>query len=168
MFPSGEGGMAFLQYAYQDQDRNWSGTSPSARRRTNDDKEIQTHFLTFGRSIYVQSELGCPSGTPLRFSLFQGQGRRGRTWYPETGASLATFESRGIYTGLFADMSAGLTLGLKLPTGDYTFDSDVVDRDSRAWHRQHRPPAGWLLSAQLDWPGPSGVVCAMGTGCAHG
>jgi hypothetical protein len=47
MFPSGEGAMTFLQYAYQDQNRNWNGTS-QAPAANNDDKEIQTHFVTFG------------------------------------------------------------------------------------------------------------------------
>jgi hypothetical protein len=36
----------------------------------------------------------------------------------------------GIFTGLFEDMSAGLTLGVKLPTGDFRYDPDIVDRDS--------------------------------------
>jgi hypothetical protein len=37
----------------------------------------------------------------------------------------------GIYTGFFPDMSAGVTFGMKLPTGSHTFDSDVVDRDTQ-------------------------------------
>ena len=47
MFPNGQGGMAFLQYDYQDQNRNWSGTS-QAPGANNDDKEIETHFATLG------------------------------------------------------------------------------------------------------------------------
>lgn len=42
-----------------------------------------------------------------------------------------TFRIEGIYTGFFADLSAGLTLGLKLPTGSYSRFSDVVDRDTQ-------------------------------------
>ena len=37
----------------------------------------------------------------------------------------------GLYTGFFADMSAGATFGVKLPTGSYTFAPEVVDRDSQ-------------------------------------
>jgi len=45
MFPSGQGGMAFLQYDYQDQNHNWSGTS-QAPAANNDDKEIRTDVVT--------------------------------------------------------------------------------------------------------------------------
>ena len=57
MFPGGAGGMVFLQYDYQDQNRNWNGTS-QAPAANNDDKEIETDFITFGPAIHVQSELG--------------------------------------------------------------------------------------------------------------
>src|SRR5580700_2756658 len=43
MFPEGSGGMAFLDYDFQDQNQNWSGTS-SAPAANNGDKEIETHF----------------------------------------------------------------------------------------------------------------------------
>ena len=38
----------------------------------------------------------------------------------------------GIYTGFFADQSAGVSFGLKLPTGDWTHENAFgdVDRDS--------------------------------------
>ena len=47
MFPEGPGGMAFVEYDYQDQNRNWSGDSKAAAAN-NDDKEIRTHFVTAG------------------------------------------------------------------------------------------------------------------------
>ena len=56
MFPSDQGGMVFLQYGYQDQNRNWSGTS-QAPVDNNDDKEIQTHFVTFGLQ-YMFNQIG--------------------------------------------------------------------------------------------------------------
>ena len=128
MFPTGEGGMAFLQYSYQDQDRNWSGTS-QAPAAANDDKEIRTHFLTLGVQYMFNRSWGVEAELPWDFRYFKTKDDAGnlvsRNW-----SQLGDIRVRGIYTGLFADMSAGLTLGLKLPTGDYTFDSDVVDRDS--------------------------------------
>ncbi len=47
MFPEGAGGTAFLQFDYQDQNHNWSGTS-QAPDANNDDKEIKTYFTTLG------------------------------------------------------------------------------------------------------------------------
>src|ERR1035438_1216751 len=47
MLPKGQGGMAFVQYAYQDQNRNWNGTS-LAPAANNDDKQIATDFVMFG------------------------------------------------------------------------------------------------------------------------
>jgi hypothetical protein len=44
---------------------------------------------------------------------------------------LGDIRVQGIYTGFFADQSAGVTFGLKLPTGSYTFDPDIVDRDTQ-------------------------------------
>jgi len=46
-------------------------------------------------------------------------------------SQLGDIRLEGIYTGFFADQSAGLTFGLKLPTGSHTFDPDIVDRDTR-------------------------------------
>jgi hypothetical protein len=128
MFPSGEGGMAYLQYSYQDQDRNWSGTS-QAPPADNDDKEIRTHFVTLGLQYMFSRSWGVEAEFPWDFRYFKTTDDAGnivsRNW-----SQLGDIRIRGIYTGLFEDMSAGLTFGLKLPTGDYTFDSDVVDRDS--------------------------------------
>ena len=36
-----------------------------------------------------------------------------------------------LYTGFSPDLSAGVNFGVKLPTGDYSFDSKVVDRDTQ-------------------------------------
>jgi hypothetical protein len=44
---------------------------------------------------------------------------------------LGDIRIEGIYTGFMADLSAGMTFGLKLPTGDFKFDSDIVDRDTQ-------------------------------------
>ena len=49
--------MALLQYDYQDQNRNWSGTS-QAPAANNGDKEIETHFITAGLQYMFNAELG--------------------------------------------------------------------------------------------------------------
>ena len=57
MFPNGQGGMAFLQYDYQDQNRNWSGSS-QAPAANNDDQEIRSDFVTVGLQYMFNSSWG--------------------------------------------------------------------------------------------------------------
>ena len=129
MFPSGQGGMAFLQYAYQDQNRNWSGTS-QAPAANNDDKEIQTDFVTFGLQYMFNSNWGIQAEVPYDFRYFKTTDDAGnvvsRNW-----SQLGDARIEGIYTGFSPDMSAGITFGVKLPTGSHAFDPDVVDRDTQ-------------------------------------
>jgi hypothetical protein len=129
MFPNGQGGMAFLQYDYQDQNRNWSGTS-EAPAANNSDKEIETHFVTAGLQYMFNDRWGAQLEIPYDFRTFKTDIGGGnvvtRNW-----SQLGDIRLEGIYTGFFADLSAGVTFGLKLPTGDYSFDSDIVDRDTQ-------------------------------------
>jgi len=64
MFPKELGAMAFLSYDYQDQDRNWSGTS-QAPAADNDDKDLQTQFLTFGLQYMFSPSWGGPARSAL-------------------------------------------------------------------------------------------------------
>ena len=80
--------------------------------------------------------------------------------------SLGDMRIRGIYTGFSEDLSAGVTFGLKLPTGNYTFDPDIVDRDTQigtgstdillgGFYRSHLTRNGdwsWFAQGQLDIP----------------
>src|ERR1700690_3509062 len=63
MFPTGQGGMAYLQYDYQDQNRNWNGTS-QAPAANNDDKEIQTQFVTLGLQYMFNRNWGIKAEVP--------------------------------------------------------------------------------------------------------
>src|SRR5476651_1381583 len=132
MFPTlGDNGMVFLQYDYQDQNRNWNGTS-TAPAANNDDKEIATHFTTLGFQYMFNSSWGAQVEVPFdvrHFKTDNGTGTGGtisRNWQ-----QLGDIRLEGIYTGFFADQSAGVTFGVKLPTGNFNFDPDVVDRDTQ-------------------------------------
>jgi len=129
MFPGGPGGMAFLEYDYQDQNRNWNGTS-QAPAANNDDKEIQTHFVTFGLQYMFNWSWGIQAEMPYDFRYFKTKDDAGdivsRNWSQPGDARI-----EGIYTGFFPDMSAGITFGVKLPTGSHTFAPEVVDRDTQ-------------------------------------
>ncbi len=78
----------------------------------------------FNRTWGVQAEV------PYDFRYFKTKDEAGnivsRNW-----SQLGDVRLEGIYTGFFADMSAGAILGVKLPTGSYSFDSEVVDRDTQ-------------------------------------
>ncbi|HEY5233138.1 MAG TPA: hypothetical protein VIK35_06370 [Verrucomicrobiae bacterium] len=130
MFPTpGNNGMAFLQYDYQDQNRNWSG-SATAPAGNNDDKEITTHFTTLGVQYMFNSSWGTQIEVPYDFRSFKtdigGDDIVTRNW-----SQLGDIRLEGIYTGFFADRSAGVTFGVKLPTGDFKHDPDIVDRDTQ-------------------------------------
>jgi len=132
MFPSGEGGMAFLQYAYQDQNRNWSGTS-QAPAANNGDKEIQTDFVTFGLQYMFNRSWSLKVEVPYDYRSFQTTSAApGSPITTINWGALGDIRLEGIYTGFFEDLSAGVTFGVKLPTGDWTFNNAYgdVDRDS--------------------------------------
>ena len=164
MFPGGPGGMAFLQYDYQNQNRNWSGTS-QAPAANNSDKKIETDFITLGLQYMFNDQWGAQLEVPYDFRLFQtdlgGGDIASRSW-----SQLGDLRLEGIYTGFFADSSAGVTFGLKLPTGSYTHESDVVDRDTQigsgstdlllgGFYRGNITPDDkwdWFAQALLDVP----------------
>ena len=129
MFPQGEGGMAWLQYDYQDQNHNWNGTS-QAPDANNSDKKIETYFTSLGFQYMFNSSWGVQAELPYDFRTFKSDVGGGdivtKNWN-----QLGDIRLEGIYTGFFADQSAGVTFGLKLPTGSHTFDPDVVDRDTQ-------------------------------------
>ena len=121
--------MAFLQYDYQDQNQNWSGTS-TAPAANNGDKEIETDFATLGLQYMFNQKWGAQLEVPFDYRSFKTDLGGGdivtRNW-----SQLGDIRLEGIYTGFFADQSVGVTFGVKLPTGDFSHDPDVVDRDSQ-------------------------------------
>jgi hypothetical protein len=135
MFPNGQGGMAWLQYDYQDQNRNWSGTS-QAPAANNSDKEILTDFTTFGLQYMFNQSWGVQLEVPYDYRSFKtvtaNPNVPPNTVTTINWSALGDIRLEGLYTGFFADESAGVTYGLKLPTGDWTHENawGDVDRDS--------------------------------------
>ena len=129
MLPNGQGGMAWLQYDYQNQSRNWSGTS-MADAANNDDKEIETHFVTAGFQYMFNDKWGAQLEVPFDSRRFKADDGTGNI-VTHNWSQFGDIRVEGIYTGFFADLSAGVTFGLKLPTGSYTEDPDFVDRDTQ-------------------------------------
>jgi hypothetical protein len=135
MFPNGAGGMAYLQYDFQDQDRNWSGTS-QAPASNNGDKQIETDFFTAGLQYMFNRSWGVQLEVPYDYRTFKtvtsNPNVPNNTITTINWGALGDIRVEGIYTGFFADLSAGVTFGLKLPTGDWTYNNAYgdVDRDS--------------------------------------
>jgi hypothetical protein len=128
MFPQDEGGTAYFGYAYQDQNRNWSGAS-QASAANNDDKEIRTDFFNVGVQYMFNSSWGAQLQVPFAYRYFKTEDA-GNT-VSTTWGSLGDIRVEGIYTGFSPDLSTGVTFGLKLPTGNDNYNPSVVDRDTQ-------------------------------------
>ena len=165
MFPEGAGGMFFIDYDYQDQNRNWSGDS-RAPAQNNSDKEIRTHFVTAGLQYLFNRDWGIQVEVPYENRYFKtgdGNDITSLNW-----GDLGDIRVQGIYTGFSEDLSTGITFGLKLPTGNYTYNDAAgdVDRDTEigtgstdlllgAFHRGKLTRDNkwtWFAQAQLDLP----------------
>ncbi|MDE3098692.1 MAG: hypothetical protein KGJ88_04405 [Verrucomicrobiota bacterium] len=148
MLPTGSGGMAFLQYDYQDQNRNWNGYS-KASSADNGDKDIETHFMSLGAQYMYNAKWGAQLEVPYDYRHFTGTDGSGNIATHDWGG-LGDIRIEGIYTGFFPDMSAGVTFGLKLPTGSYTEDPDLVDRDTQIGTGSTEVLLGGFYRGSLD------------------
>jgi len=164
MLPQSPGGMLFAEYDFQDQTVNWSGAS-QAPAANNGDKEIRTDFTTLGLQYMFNRSWGLQAELPYDVRYYRGSGGA-TTW-----GSFGDMRLEGIYTGFSQDMSAGVTLGLKLPTGNFTYDdatpASLLDRDTElgtgstdlllgGFYRHTlnsvTPGLFWFAQAKLDLP----------------
>lgn len=163
MFPNHPGAMIYVDYDFQDQNQNWNGSS-MAPTSHNDDREIKTDFTDLGLQYLFNASWGVQVEVPYDF----------RTFSKKVGGKIVTDDwnqfgdvrIEGLYTGFSPDLSAGVNLGVKLPTGDFKFDPNVVDRDTQlgtgstdiligGFYRHHvnlRAKLFWFGQTELDWP----------------
>ena len=163
MFPTGEGGTAYFGYAYQDQSRNWNGTS-QAPAADNEDKQIRTDFFDVGIQYLFNRSWGAQLQVPFAYRYFKVEDA-GKNLSTSWG-SLGDLRVEGIYTGFSSDLSSGVTFGLKLPTGNDNYNPAVVDRDTQigsgstdillgGFHRNSFTQDmkwDWFTQLQLDVP----------------
>ena len=163
MFPNHPGAMIYVDYDFQDQNQNWNGTS-TAPASHNDDREIKTHFTSVGLQYLFNSDWGVQLEVPYDFRSFTK--KDGGKKITDDWSQFGDVRLKGLYTGFSPDLSAGVSLGVKLPTGDYTFDSKVVDRDTQlgtgstdvligGFYRHHinlRARLFWFAQTELDLP----------------
>jgi hypothetical protein len=164
MFPSDEGGMAFVNYAFQDQNQNWSNNS-KASAANNGDKQIETDFITPGVQYMFNRSWGMQVEIPFAYRYFKTLNDANQVVSTRWG-SLGDIRLEGIYTGFSDDLSTGVNFGLKLPTGNDNYNPAFVDRDSQigtgstdillgGFHRGTLSESwrlDWFSQAQLDIP----------------
>ena len=132
MIPTDSGIMSFVDYDYQDQNRNWSGTS-EAPAADNGDKDIRTSWYTPGVQDMFDRSWGIRLELPYEDRHFVTTGgATGNDIVALNFSGIGDIRIEGIYTGFSPDLSKGLLFGVKLPTGSYTANDayDDVDRDS--------------------------------------
>ena len=160
MLPTHSGGMAWLEYDFMNQNKNWHGTS-SAPRADNDDKDIRSNFFVAGAQYMWSRAWGAEIQVPYterHFTTDTGGGDIERFNH----STLGDIHVEGIYSGFSSDMSSGITFGLKLPTGDYTasnFDRDTqigsgsTDLLLGGYHMGNLAgPVDWFANIQWDQP----------------
>jgi hypothetical protein len=125
MLPQGPGGVLYVMYDYMDQNMNWSNGHP-APAADNGDSDIRTDFTTLGLQYMFDRNWGFQVELPYDWRHYQAYHGGATTW-----SAFGDLRVDGIYTGFFPDMSAGVTFGLKLPTGDDGHDiTSILDRDT--------------------------------------
>jgi len=159
------GGRVFFEFWSGDQTENYVGSS-RVSSALNTDKEINTQWYNVGFEYMFNRQWG----VMLRIPVVN------RTLTTETDADfpgeIQSFNSRdigdieimGIYTGFFQDMSTGLEVGVKIPSG--TYNAPGIDRDTQigsgstdlmlgAFHRgMLTGDNAWQYFGQVMWRQP--------------
>ncbi len=128
LIPSGTGGQVWFQYEYMDQYINFHATQP-ASAFYNNDKYIRTNFMEAGVQYMFNRDWGVMLEVPYWSRDYKGAydgDNAGIRWYQND--SFGDIRIQGMYTGLSEDMSTGLLMGGKVPSGDWTYPN--YDRDT--------------------------------------
>jgi hypothetical protein len=120
------GGIAFLEYDFMDQNRNWNGSS-TAPAANNPDKDLRTSFFTAGAEYMFNDGWGVMAEVPYWQRHFTTTEANGDIDSFDHGA-LGDIRLEGVYSGFSSDMSTGVVFGVKLPTGDSSYPG--FDRDT--------------------------------------
>ena len=114
----------WFRYSYMDQSQNWEGSS-KAPASDNSDVRIGTSFYTFGGNVMIDRSWSVMVELPVYSRQFTSTddgsvaGPAG-SLYTANLTDLGDMTLSAIYTGLSEDRSTGLSLGVKMPTGNYT------------------------------------------------
>jgi len=129
MFPSGAGGLLHVDYAYQNQNTNWSGSS-KASPDANNDKKIETQFIMLGVQYMFSTSWGIRAELPYALRSFSTLGGdSGADPVTINWGDIGDLRLEGVYTGFSKDLSTGVTFGFKLPSGNDSRSG--ADRDTQ-------------------------------------
>ena len=120
--------MVYFEYNYMDQNQNWSGTM-AAPAVNNSDKDIRTSFYNIGVQYMFNQDWGMMANIPYwDRSLTTTTDPAGDVGTFDHG-SLGDIKLMGFYTGFSSDKSSGIIFGIKLPTGDHTYENFDPDTE---------------------------------------
>jgi hypothetical protein len=120
------GGTVYVETDYLNQDRNFSGDS-RAPAANNDDKQIQTEFVTVGGQYSLSADWRVAAEVPIENRVFRTADDDGGVDRFEH-AAIGDVRLTATYSGLARDHTTGVTFGVKLPTGDFKYPG--FDRDT--------------------------------------
>lgn len=126
LIPSCEGRIAFMQYDYMAQKRNWSNNSKSSGH--NHDKRIETQTVTTGVQYMFNRDWGAAVRVPYVTRQVRHETHDDGTIHTKH-SDIGDIRVNAIYSGLFDDMSTGLIFGLKLPTGQT--NAQTIERNQQ-------------------------------------
>jgi hypothetical protein len=126
LIPSGKGGIAFIQYDYIAQTRNWSADKKSSGH--NHDSRIESQIITAGMQYMFSDSIGAAIRIPYisrQFDSMHHEETNHGHGHSDSKDVFTSIQKRdigdirinGIYSGILSDKSFGITFGLKLPTG---------------------------------------------------
>lgn len=125
--PARSGGEFSLEYDLMDQDRNWSGTA-AAPADANEDRQVRTGFVTASVRQALGHGWAATLDVPWWHRRFVTRADDG-SFSAFTHGALGDVRILGTYAGFSPDLSTGVSLGVKLPTGDRTYPG--FDRDTQ-------------------------------------
>ncbi len=125
-FPARAGGEFSFEYDFQDQDHNWHGTA-SAPAADNEDQLVRTNLLTARVRWAFDRAWSVGAAVPWWHRRFHTLDEAGDLASFTHGA-LGDVRVLGTFSGFSPDRSTGVSLGAKLPTGDWTYAG--FDRDT--------------------------------------
>lgn len=166
LFPASTGGTVWFEYDFMDQYLNTHATQ-IASAGANEDKVLRSHFLTVGAQYMFNRNWGVMAEVPYWFRYFKRANEDTGNIERFNHSNFGDMRIAAMYTGLSEDMSTGLLVGLKLPSGDWrypNFDRDTeigtgsTDLNLGVYHQGNLPwsfrdhPFNWFVQAYYQLP----------------
>jgi hypothetical protein len=127
LIPDGAGGTVWYEFDFMNQYINWHSSRP-ASAASNSDKQIKTYFSTVGGQYMFNHDWGVMVTVPYTARVFRTEDTETSHTNQYEHANFGDVRLWGMYTGLLKDMSLGLLVGIKTPSGDWTYPH--FDRDT--------------------------------------